>query len=326
MQQGNKNAEHVGLGIDLGGTKIAGALFNSEGMVSQKEVLYLENKVGDQVGEQISQLIRTFTDWSSKNNMLIVTIGVAVPGIYNSKNGHVWAPNIPGWDDFPLMEKLNGQFRDVEIKIDSDRACYILGETWKGAAIGSKHAIFLAVGTGIGAGILIDGKVLRGKDDIAGSIGWMAITDSFIPEYSKYGCFEYHASGPGISRMAKEIYDQYPGSFEDTDKLKVEEMTTNDIFKAFEKGNSLANKVISQSIQFWGKASANLVSLFNPEIVIFGGGVFGPAVQFLDEIYLEAKKWAQPVSIKKVQFKASELGSDAGLYGAGYLSLGSTIK
>ena len=324
MHQGDKNLENVGLGIDLGGTKIAGALFNSEGMVSPKKVLYLENKIGQQVVEQIFKLVQSFLDWSSKNNLQIDSIGVAVPGIYYSKTGRVWAPNIPGWDNLPLFEELKGKFEYLDLSIDNDRACYILGETWKGSATGCKHAIFLAVGTGIGTGILIDGRVLRGADDIAGSIGWLALTDPFLPKYEKYGCFEYHASGPGITRMAEDIYIQDPGLFKDLDPLAVEQMTTSDIFKAFNEGNPLAEKVIDQAIWFWGKASANLVSLFNPEIIIFGGGVFGPATQFLDEIYLEAKKWAQPISINKVKFEPSKLEGDAGLFGAGFLSLKST--
>ncbi len=321
MHQSNKNRENVGLGIDLGGTKIAGALFNSKGMIPSKKVLYRGNKVGEQVGEQIFKLIQSFIDWSSKNNMKINAIGLAIPGIYNLKSGKVWAPNIPGWDDFPLYEELNDKFGNMDIRIDSDRACYILGETWKGSATGCNHAIFLAVGTGIGAGILIDGQVLRGADDIAGAIGWLALTDSYLPEYKKYGCFEYHASGPGITRTAKYIHARDTEFLKDADRLEIEQIATENIFKAFKKGNPLAEKVIGQSIRFWGKASANLVSLFNPEKIIFGGGVFGPATQFLDEIYGEAKKWAQPVSIDRVKFEPSKLGSDAGLYGAGFLSL-----
>jgi glucokinase len=312
MHQGSKTWRNSGLGIDLGGTKIAGALFNSEGMASPKKVLYLGNKIGEQVGEQIFKLVRSFLDWSSKNGMQIRTIGMAVPGIYNLKTGRVWAPNISGWDDFPLLEELKSHYGNMDISIDNDRACYILGETWKGSAAGCKHAIYLAVGTGIGAGILIDGKVLRGADDIAGAIGWMALTDPFLPAYKKYGCFEYHASGPGITRMAKDIYAH---------DLKAGPISTRDVFKAYTKGNPHAKKVILESIRFWGKASANLVSLFNPEKIIFGGGVFGPATQLLDKIYLEAKKWAQPVSIEKVEFVPSALGGDAGLYGAGFLSL-----
>jgi len=324
MDQGSNNQNNVGLGIDLGGTKIAGALFNSEGMVSPKKVLYLEDRTGQEVGEQIFKLIQSFLDWSSQNNMQINATGLAVPGIYYSKTGRVWAPNIPGWDDFPLFEELNGKLDNMAIRIDNDRACYILGESWKGSATGCKHAIFMAVGTGIGTGILIDGRVLRGADDIAGSIGWLALTDSFLPEYEKYGCFEYHASGPGITRMAKDIQASGTDSFKDADQLAEGKMKASDIFQAFKEGNPMARKIMHQLIRFWGKASANLVSIFNPEIIIFGGGVFGPAIQFIDEIYLEAKKWAQPISIDKVTFKHSRLGSDAGLYGAGFLSLKST--
>jgi glucokinase len=321
MHQGKNYQENVGLGIDLGATKIAGGLFNSEGMISSKKVSYLENKVGEQVGEQIFKLIRSFLDSASKNNMKINSIGLAVPGIYYLKTGRVWAPNIPGWDDFPLLDELHDKLGNMDIRIDSDRACYILGETWKGSATGCKHAIFLAVGTGIGAGILIDGQVLRGADDIAGSIGWMALTDPYLPEYKQYGCFEYHASGPGINRTAMDIHAHDTDLSKDAVQPPAEHMTSEDIFKALKKGNPHAKKVISQSIRFWGKASANLVSLFNPEKIIFGGGVFGPATQFLDEIYGEAKKWAQPISIDRVKFEPSKLGSDAGLYGAGFLSI-----
>jgi glucokinase len=132
------------------------------------------------------------------------------------------------------------------------------------------------------------------------------------------------ASGPGITRIAKEIYTNDKDLFRDLDPQAAVQMTSSDIFEAFNEGNPFAIKVIDQAIWFWGKASANLVSLFNPEIIIFGGGVFGPAAQFLDDIYMEAKKWAQAISINKVKFEPSKLGGDAGLFGAGFLSLKST--
>ena len=98
-------------------------------------------------------------------------------------------------------------------------------------------------------------------------------------------------------------------------------LSAKDIFDAYEMGDELSKKVIANAVECWGLATANLVSLFNPEKIIFGGGVFGPALKFLDEIYIEAKKWAQPISIQQVQLQASALGSDAGLYGAGLLAL-----
>ena len=97
--------------------------------------------------------------------------------------------------------------------------------------------------------------------------------------------------------------------------------SARDVFAAYERGDPVAKEVITQAVEFWGMAVANLVSLFNPEKIIFGGGVFGPAAQFLGDIYAEARKWAQPISIKQVKLQASKLGGDAGLYGAGCLAL-----
>src|SRR5678815_4753324 len=115
------------------------------------------------------------------------------------KTGKVWAPNIPDWGDYPLLEEVENVSGEIPVTIDSDRACYILGELWQGNARGCTDAIYLSVGTGIGAGILTDGKVLRGSHDIAGAIGWMALTRPFSEEYTDCGCFETYASGEGIA-------------------------------------------------------------------------------------------------------------------------------
>ena len=104
-------------------------------------------------------------------------------------------------------------------------------------------------------------------------------------------------------------------------KNRRESVTAKDVFDAYDRKDELAIGVINNAIEYWGMAVANLVSLFNPEKIIFGGGMFGPALQFLDRIYAEAKKWAQPISIEQVQLLGSALGTDAGLYGAGYLAL-----
>jgi glucokinase len=101
----------------------------------------------------------------------------------------------------------------------------------------------------------------------------------------------------------------------------VEEITCHDVFNAYQNHDEIANEVINICIQFWGMATANLVSLFNPEKIIFGGGVFGPAIPLIAKIKEEATKWAQPISIKQVSFETSGLGSDAGVFGAGFLAL-----
>lgn len=308
------------LGIDLGGTKLASAIFASEGSLVIKNSVPLENLAGAEVGKLITDTIRMHIDSTEANGSHIDSIGIAVPGISNMQTGNVWAPNIKGWSEYPLLAEVRKITGDIPVIIDSDRACYIMGEVWAGNARGCKDAIFLAVGTGIGAGILVNGEVMRGSNDIAGAIGWMALNRPFDAKYTECGCFEYHASGDGIAGVTREFLRKdpdYTGSLRDK---KIERIRAHDIFAAFEAGDILATEVIEQSIEFWGMAVANLVSLFNPEKIILGGGVFGPAVKLIPAIMKEAVRWAQPVSIAQMTLEASFLGGDAGLFGAGYLA------
>ncbi len=311
------------IGLDLGGTKLAAAVFSGTGRQLMKSTTTLAGREGKQVGKLITAQILQLLSTDLPQEEKITGIGVSVPGIYYAKSGTVWAPNIPGWENYPLLNEIveSIQRNDIKVRIDSDRACYILGETWVGTAKGCKDAIFLAVGTGIGAGIMIDGRILRGHSDIAGAIGWLALQKPFRQEYVSCGCFEYHSSGEGIAKVARELMANDP-SYEGILRTKNEQqLTAHDVFAAYDNHDPLAEKVLQQSIEFWGMAVANLVSLFNPEMIVFGGGVFGPAAQFLDRIKQEAAKWAQPISFPQVTLTVSSLGGDAGLYGAARLAL-----
>jgi glucokinase len=314
------------IGIDLGGTKLAAALFTRNGKVLWKTRVPLEGRQGTAVGELIRREMKDLLAAARAKRVDVAAIGVSVPGISYSRTGRVWAPNIPGWEDYPLRRELLAAVQDKRIRvvIDSDRACYILGETWRGVAKGCRNAIFLAVGTGIGAGILIDGRILRGAQDIAGAIGWLALDRPFRREYVGCGCFEHHASGAGLAKVANEILARRLSRTSKNPPLHRSTTpsfsSARDVFAAYDRRDPIAREVITQAVAFWGMAVANLVNLFNPETIIFGGGVFGPAARFLDDIYAEAKKWAQPISIKQVKLQASKLGGDAGLYGAGCLA------
>ena len=313
------------IGFDLGGTKLAGAIFNENGTILFKNSSPLNRKAGSEVGELVINLLNELLSVSDEKGIVIKSVGVCIPGIYWAKTGSVWAPNIKGWENYPLFEELTTHLtgKNISVCIDSDRACYVLGEVWQGSAKECKDVIFMAVGTGIGAGILINGEVLRGANDIAGAIGWLALERPYKEKFVQCGCYEYYASGDGLARSADEIIQS---SQEYYGELKLlSSITSYDVFTAYKNGDEVAAKVISQGIELWGMAAANLVSLFNPEKIVFGGGVFGPASEFIEEIYKEAKKWAQPISITKVKFEKSQLGSDAGLIGAGYLALKKNI-
>lgn len=301
------------LAIDLGGTKIASAVFLKDGQVLQRQSRPLEGRGGKEAGRLVTDAAT-----AALASHDITSIGIAVPGISRQHSGTVWAPNIAGWEDYPLLEEVRAIVPGIPVRMESDRSCYILGETWQGNAQGCSDAIYLAVGTGIGAGILTDGRLLHGTADIGGAIGWMALDRPFEPSYVDCGCFESRASGEGIAKVAAALVAEnktYNGI------LKKDHLLAQDVFTAYQQDDRIAVSVINQCISLWGMAAANLISLFNPCKIIFGGGVFGPAVAFIPMIAAEAARWAQPVSMRQVKLEASALGSDAGLYGAAYLAM-----
>jgi glucokinase len=305
------------LAIDLGGTKIASAIVSESGDVVGRGHALLGRRTGRDVANLVVEECQTLLARSPGSPP--TAIGIIVPGIYHAATGAVWAPNIPGWDDYPLRDELQAAVgRKIRVVVDSDRAGYILGESWLGAARGARDAIFLAVGTGIGAGILADGRVLRGHGDIAGAIGWMALDRPYENRYEACGCFECRASGPGLTSGVRDVVGRGSGM---SSVLDMDDLSTPRLFEAYDRDDPVARRVLDDAVQFWGMAAANLVSLFNPETIVFGGGVFGPAVRFLDRIATEAKRWAQPIAIQQVRFVASALGGDAGLLGAARLAL-----
>ena len=151
------------LGIDLGGTKLAVAVFSDDGTMVHLESVSLNDRQGAAVGEFITDITTRHLSLEWNNGEKIRSIGISVPGISHVETGTVWAPNIPGWEDYPLLEEIRKVCGDIPVTMDSDRACYILGENWKGNARGCRDAIYLSVGTGIGAGILVNGEILRGS-------------------------------------------------------------------------------------------------------------------------------------------------------------------
>jgi glucokinase len=311
------------IGIDLGGTKISSAIFDREGNVIKKDLQYIGNKGGSEVGKLIRERFVSLLEYCRSNKIEPGGIGISVPGIAYPGTGRVWAPNIKGWEDYPLLDEISSAVSDsgIIVLIDNDRACSLLGEVWKGNARGCRNVITLLVGTGIGAGIMVNGEIVSGHGGAAGAIGWLALDRPFRHEYSSCGCFEYRASGNGIASVAREFVAKdvnYNGILKNK---SLDEISSHDVFSALKSGDPIAQQVIGQAIEYWGMTVANLVSLFNPEKIILGGGVFGPALEFLDDIYKEAIKWAQPVSIRQVILEPSALGNEAVLYGAGWLGL-----
>lgn len=302
------------VGIDLGGTKLAVAAFTENGDVLERRSVALGGRTGRAVGELIVTLAGELVIRHGADS-----IGICVPGLYRAATGTVWAQNIPGWDDYPLLAEAKSALGDsVRVAVDSDRAACMLGESWKGAAVGARDAVFIAVGTGIGAGILCDGAVLRGRHDLAGAIGWLALDRPFAERYAGHGHLEDQASGPGLVRVANDLLKEERGY---AGELRSGAREAAAIFTAFGRGDAIATKVLENAVQLWGMAAGNLVSTLDPELVVFGGGVFGPAASLLPDIEAVARQWAQPLAVSQVRFAVSALGSDAALVGSGRLAM-----
>jgi glucokinase len=308
------------IGLDVGGTKISAALFTPEGEIFARTKNPIDTSSQDRTLIQIIQVIGDLESRVKKEEAVIEAIGIAIPGIVYQNTGKVWAPNIPGWDHYPLREKLQ---RDITLPIilDSDRSAYVLGEQWCGIARGLKNVVFLAVGTGIGAGIIVDGILCRGSEDIAGAVGWFALDPIFREEYAQMGCFEAEASGSAVARKAIQLVKEGESSIiTEIARGNWNNITAETVVEAARKSDVLATKVIDSTIKYLSMGIANIVSILNPQMIVLGGGLFQAGYLLLDPIRKEFQRWAQPIAAKSVKIELSALGEDAGLYGAGKLA------
>lgn len=310
------------IAIDLMSTAVTCAVIGKAGKIIEQENFSLENLEGQAVSLLIQNQIKRMLKGFENTPQRIKSVGIAVPGVCNSKTGTVWAPNLPGWNNYPLKhDMLKFMEQNITVKIASKRTCDILGEKWLGAARKTRNAIYFYGGNGIGAGVLIDGRILHGFNDGVGAVGWLAVEKPFKEEYKSKGCLEYLASGKGILNTVRELVLKNEGQSKILKKENVQQITIENVFRAYILKDPLAHKVINNCIEYWGMTIANMISLFNPEIVVFGGYLFGPALQFLDRIKEEAEKWALPISMEDTKFVKSELGAMAGLFGAGHLAV-----
>lgn len=306
--------------VDVGGTKMSSALFTADGRMSHRVKIPIDRTAPDKPVHQIRDILERLESEALAEDGAISAVGIAVPGVVFQDDGLVWAPNIPGWDHLPLGRVLNKMVR-FPIVLDSDRSAYVLGEQWRGVAQDKKDVVFLAVGTGIGAGILIDGRVCRGCQDIAGAVGWFALDTRHREEYARMGCFEAEASGDSVARRAIRLIKAGEASIlERMTGGDMGKITAEKVVQAYREEDSLARQVLEITVRYLAMGIANIISILNPEIVVLGGGLFQSGELLLDSIKEEYKKWAQPLAAQNVKIELSSLGEDAGLFGAGKLA------
>jgi glucokinase len=288
------------LAIDLGGTKLAAAVVDAAGRILSIRNEPVRKTSFAETVEQVAAEAHAAVEASGLGWNHISRVGVVVPGIVTT-SGFVWAPNLWGDADVPLSRELNCSL-PAPLVMDSDRAGYVLGEQWLGASKGLNDVVFVAVGTGIGAGIISGGRLIRGFGGMAGAVGWMALTPQFEDAYGAIGCWEAKSAGPAVARRAG-----HPSA--------------RSVAAAARAGDASCSLAIDESAAYIGMGVANLISIFNPQMVVLGGGLLRAGDLLLDPIRREVSRWALPRAAAQARIELSQLGERAGLLGAARLAL-----
>jgi len=302
--------------IDIGGTKIASGLVSPSGRLIDRAQIETSRAGGEEAAEQVVSLSLQLVAEARKKQLQVPAIGLCVPGLVEPDSGLVWAPNIKGWKNFKLLPFLRKNLGRV-ISVVSDRTAYVEGEAWQGAARGKRNVIYLAVGTGIGAGLMVDGLVIHGQSDLAGAAGWLALNPEFKSAYKRTGCFEAEASGQAFYRKSKELIKQRPEilAFGRQAERATIKNPVEIVGQAARAGQPEAVRLIEEIQNYLALGVANLGSLFNPEMIVLGGGLFKSADLFLEPVRKKFKRWAQPLAVKEVEIVVSSLGQEAALFG-----------
>lgn len=291
---------HSVIAVDLGGTKLTTAVVDAAGVVLYRKKAVVARGAPE---EAIAQIATAITDASkaAPADKPVRAAGMIVPGIYFAETGNVWLPNLWGHEQVPLRDELQRMI-GVPVVVDSDRAGYVLGERWLGVARGMDDVVFLAVGTGIGAGIVSGGRLVRGHGDIAGAVGWFTLNTEQQEIYAHVGCWEAEAAGPGLAR-------------------RVNAHSAEAVIVSARAGEPKAQRAIEITAQYLGMGIANLVSLLNPQMIVLGGGLMQAGDLFLETIKRVVAERAQPIAAKQVRIELTALGEDAGMFGAARLAL-----
>jgi glucokinase len=304
---------------DLGGTHLRVALVDRNGNIFCRQMQ--PTPQAEKASEIVHALIDAVHKCESKTAELggaLSAISVVVPGTVNVSEGVVVkAPNVPCLDGFRLAAALESELA-WPVTLENDANAAALGEMWRGAGQGYRTLICVTLGTGVGGGIILDGKLWRGADGSAGEIGHIGV-DPFagVPcTCGSRGCLEVYASATAVVRMTREARPRYPNSIlHDT-----EDLTSAKIYRAGKDGDELAIEVFRRMGVYLGIGLASLINVLNPEMVVIGGGLSNGWELFEKHMHQQVMERAFPIPARRVKIVRAQCGDDAGLLGAARLA------
>ncbi len=314
--------KHYALGLDLGGTKIAAGVVASTGKVLS--AVRVPTPVAG-VRKDLAALFDAAHAAVASAGLLwkmIRAVGVGVPGAFDPLTQTVWAPNLRGWKKVPLKRLLERSLRKP-VFVEGDRNVQALAEAWRGvgATTRIRNLVFLTVGTGIGAGIIVEGRVISGTRGLAGAAGWLAVSEAWRQEFGRIGCLEALGAGPAVACFAQEALRRNSRSVIAQFAGAGGGVTGEIVTQAARRGDPVARRALARIGENLGRGVADLISLLNPQVVVLGGGLAGAGELVLRSLRRSARRWGQPLASRQVRIVRSRLGEDAGILGAARYAL-----
>lgn len=303
-------------GVDVGGTSVKCGLFTEYGVLEEKwEIPTDTTDSGSHILEEIARSLNEAVSRNSLSASDIEGIGIGVPGPVE-KDGTVNKCINLGWGVFNIEAELS-ELTGYKVKAGNDANVAALGEMWQGGARGHANVIMITLGTGVGGGVIVDGKVVTGNNGAAGEIGHITVNPHEKEPCScgRRGCLEQYASATGIVAYAEKYLkdNQYADTVLDTENL-----TSKAIFDAAREGDAAAHHIAEITGDRLGNAMATLACVMNPEIFVIGGGVSKAGEILIDSISRGFRKNAFH-AVQDTEIVTAELGNDAGIYGCAYL-------
>ena len=305
-------------GIDVGGTSVKCGLFQTDGTLADKwEIPTRTENQGENILPDVAEAIRNKMQERGIDKADVAGVGIGIPGPINTKGEAACAVNLY-WGFKPVAKELS-ELTGLPAKSGNDANVAALGEAWKGAAAGAQNVVMATLGTGVGGGIIVGGKIVAGHHGAGGEIGHANIDHSENEKCNcgNSGCLEQYASATGIVRVARQILE----SSSETSTLRgIEKLTAKDVLDAFKAGDVLAGKIMEQVGDKLGGALAFIAAVVDPEAIVIGGGVSKAGQPLIDCIQKYYRQYAFSLC-KDTPMVIASLGNDAGIYGAAKMVL-----
>jgi glucokinase len=316
--------DELALGIDLGGTKIVTSVVDAGGrMLSRHHGVTPATRGREAVIEAVIESTRRSLQEANISPSKLTAVGVGAPGLSNPLTGVLYtSPNLPGWQDVPLRDVIARELGRTAYLINDANAAAI-GELYYGAGRGTRNFIYVTVSTGIGGGIIINGELYTGPTGTAGEVGHMVIDDNGpLCNCGNRGCWETLASGKALAAEAKRLIKK--GTTTTILELAggtIDEVNAEAVHRAALAGDKLAGRLIARNAYYLGVGLANLINIFNPELIVIGGGLANIGDRLLLPAYQEAGRRAFKQPYQAVRFARAELGQNSGVIGAAAYAL-----